>query len=103
MSEDKKTILIQLLLDSTKTSAKRDENSTCRLTFTSPCYAKCGSGEQVGGGGGAGIAQWLEHRTCELKVAGSSPGRNGGEFSSAGSVFSAYFGVRSTPCYRSST
>ena len=27
---------------------------------------------------GAGIAQWLEHWTCDQKVVGSSPGRSGG-------------------------
>ena len=32
----------------------------------------------------AGIAQWLERRTRDRKVAGSSPGRNGGRI-----VFSA--------------
>ena len=31
-----------------------------------------------GGGGGAGIAQWLEHRTRDWKVAGSNPCWNGG-------------------------
>ena len=30
------------------------------------------------GGGGAGIAQWLEHRTRDWKVAGSNPCWNGG-------------------------
>ena len=31
-----------------------------------------------GGGGGAGIAQWLEHRTRDWKAAGSNPCWNGG-------------------------
>ena len=31
---------------------------------------------------GAGIVQWLERRTCDRKVAGSSPGRSGGRISS---------------------
>ena len=56
-------------------------------------------------GRGAGIAQWLEHRTRDWKVAGSNPCWNGGRFSSPGSTFCAdsYFGIRSTPCYHSST
>ena len=32
----------------------------------------------TGGGRGAGIAQWLEHRTRDWKVAGSNPCWNGG-------------------------
>ena len=36
---------------------------------------------------GSGMAQWLERRTLDLKVAGSSPGRRAAaEFSSSGSV-----------------
>ena len=46
--------------------------------------------------GKVGIAQWLERRTRDRKVVGSSPA---GEFSSQGSTFCAdsYFGIRSTP------
>ena len=31
----------------------------------------------------AGIAQWLEHRTCDQKVVGSNPCRNGGRMFSS--------------------
>ena len=48
---------------------------------------------------GAGIAQWLERRTRDRKVPGSSPCRSGGRISSPGSPFCAdsYFGIHSTP------
>ena len=49
---------------------------------------------------GAGIAQWLERRTSDRKVAGVRiPAGATGEFSSPGSTFCAdsYFGIRSTP------
>ena len=41
----------------------------------------------------------VERRTHDWKVAGSSPGRSGGKFSSPVSSFCAdsYFGIRSTP------
>ena len=44
---------------------------------------------------GAGIAQCLEHRTCDWKwnVLGWSPGRSSGEFSSPESAFSVVFRV----------
>ena len=44
---------------------------------------------------GTEIAQWLERRTRDWKVAGSSPRRNGGRIFF--SPESAYFGIRSTP------
>ena len=54
-----------------------------------------GGGRVVGGGGRrqfhAGIAQWLERRTRDRKVAGSSAGKSGGKISVP------------SPCYRSST
>ena len=45
----------------------------------------------------AGIAQWLQRRTRDRKVPGSSPGRSGGGFFSPGSTFCAdsYFDIRS--------
>ena len=46
------------------------------------------------------MAQWLERRARDRKVAGSSPGkRAAGYFSSPGSTFctDSYFGIRSTP------
>ena len=49
---------------------------------------------------GVGIAQWLERRTRDWKVAGSNPcWSRGGEFSSPGSTFCAdsYFGICSAP------
>ena len=48
---------------------------------------------------GAGIAQWLERRTRDRKVADSNPCWSGGIISSPGSTFWAdsYFGIRSTP------
>ena len=48
---------------------------------------------------GAGIAQWLERRTRDRKVPGSSPGRSGERISSRGSALCAdsYFGIHSTP------
>ena len=48
---------------------------------------------------GAGIAQWLERRSRDSKVAGWKPCGSGGKFSSPGSTFCAdsYFGIRSTP------
>ena len=47
---------------------------------------------------GEGIAQWLERRTYDRKVAGSSPGRSGGR-TFPGSTFCAdsYFGIHSNP------
>ena len=47
---------------------------------------------------GEGIAQWLERRTRDRKVAGSSPGRSGGR-TSPGSALCAdsYFGIHSNP------
>ena len=62
---------------------------------------------------GAGIAQWLERGQLNGKSAGlviersrvRIPAGAAGEFSSPGSTFCAdsYFGIRSTPCYSSST
>ena len=51
---------------------------------------------------GAGIALWLERRTRDRTVAGSSPGRSGGSFfffSTTRSTFCAdsYFGIYFTP------
>ena len=43
--------------------------------LTTALEAGAGGG---GGGGGAWIAQWLERRIRDRKVAGSSPGRSGG-------------------------
>ena len=47
----------------------------------------------------AGIAQWLERRTRDRKVAVRIPAGAAGEFSSPGSTFCAdsYFGIPSTP------
>ena len=49
--------------------------------------------------GFAGIAQWLECRIRDWKVAGSNPCRAKGKFSSPGSTVCAdsYFSMRSTP------
>ena len=44
---------------------------------------------------GAGIAQWLERRTRDRKVPGSSPGRSGGRILTF--CADSYFGIRSTP------
>ena len=55
-----------------------------------------GSGDR----GGAGIAQWLEHRTRDWKGSRVQvPAGAAGEVSSPGSTFCAdsYFGIRSTP------
>ena len=51
--------------------------------------------------GEAGIAQWLERRTRDWKVAGSNPCRSGGGIFFSRSTFCAdsYFGIRYTPCY----
>ena len=51
---------------------------------------------------GAGIAQWLEHRTCDQKVVGSNPCRSGGInfFSRSAFCADSYFGIRSTPVLR---
>ena len=48
---------------------------------------------------GAGIAEWLECRTRDRKVAVRIPAGAAGEFSSPGSTFCAdsYFSIRSTP------
>ena len=43
---------------------------------------------------GAGIAQWLERRTRDRKVAGSSPGRSDGRILSPGSAFYAFISIR---------
>ena len=43
---------------------------------------------------GAGIAQWLEHRTCDQKDGGSNPCRSGGR------IFCCYLGIRSTAVAR---
>ena len=50
-------------------------------------------------GRGAGIAQWLERRTRDWKVAGSNPCWNGGRifFSRVDFCADSYFGIRSTP------
>ena len=45
----------------------------------------------------AGIAQWLERRTRDRKVAGSKSLLERREFSSPGSTFCADIGIRSTP------
>ena len=46
-----------------------------------------------------GIAQWLERRTRDRKVAVRIPAGAAGQFSSPGSTFCAdsYFGIPSTP------
>ena len=48
---------------------------------------------------GAGIAQWLERRTRDWKVAGSNPCWNGGRifFSRVDFLCWPLFGIRSTP------
>ena len=48
---------------------------------------------------GAGIAQWLERRTCIKRLRVRIPAGVAGEFSSPESAFSAdtYFGICSTP------
>ena len=63
-----------------------------------------GGGEGGGGGGGGGtgwrrIVKWLEWRTRDRKVAGSSPGRRAGRIFFSRSTFCAdsYFGIRSDP------
>ena len=47
---------------------------------------------------GATTAQWLDRRTRDRKVAGSSPSRKGGENFFSGVIFCAesYFGICST-------
>ena len=46
----------------------------------------------------AGMAQWLERRTRDWKVAGSNPCRSGGRiFFSRVDFLCSYFGIRSTP------
>ena len=55
---------------------------------------------------GAGIVQWLEHRTCDRKVAGSNPCWSGGRiFLLRGqlSVLTLISVSVPPPCYRSST
>ena len=51
---------------------------------------------------GSKIAQWLQHRTCDWKVAGSNPCRSGGRifFSRVNFLFCAdsYFGSPFHPC-----
>ena len=41
-------------------------------------FCWCSLFKEEGGGGGAGIAQWLERRTRDWKVAGSDPCRSSG-------------------------
>ena len=50
---------------------------------------------------GTGIAQWLEHQTCDRMVAGSSLSRAAWEVSYPGSIFCAesYFGIHSTTVF----
>ena len=74
------------------------------------CVCGGGGGGGVGGGRGgrwrfhAGIAQWLERRTRDRKVANLVAGV-AGKCSSPGSTFCADFILVSVPslCYRSST
>ena len=47
-----------------------------RCLFASPVYK--GQSQDIGDIRGAGIAQWLERRTRDLKVAGLNPCWNGG-------------------------
>ena len=53
---------------------------------------------------GSGDSIVAERRTRDRKVSGSSPGRSGGRIFFRVSTFcvDSYFGIRSTPCYRSS-
>ena len=57
------------------------------------------TGEVISHTGAGMVAQWLECRSPDRKVSGSSPGRSGERISSPGSTFCAdsYFGVRSSP------
>ena len=56
-------------------------------------------GGEIGGGGGNGMACWLERRTRDRKLASSNLGRNGGRifFSIVNFVCRLLFGVRSNP------
>ena len=53
---------------------------------------------------GAGIAQWLERKTCDKRLWVRIPAGTSGEFSSPGSTFCALILVSvPPPCYHSST
>ena len=55
-----------------------ESNITWPWTGCYQSYLYRGPEANMGGGGGAGIAQWLEHRTRDQKVAGSNPCRSSG-------------------------